>query len=195
MYGSANILLNYVSEIGEFCLSHVRQHAPQCCLALNQWARESDMFCPKCGKENSDGVQFCSSCGANIAEPNSSSPAAATPSASSEQMTFGKSISTCMGKYVDFNGRASRPEYWWFYLFTILLSWGSLIVDNSGIVSGIVNLALLLPALSVAARRLHDTNRSGWWMLIAFTIIGLIPLIVWLASKGSGQSNEYGSPV
>jgi uncharacterized membrane protein YhaH (DUF805 family) len=100
-----------------------------------------------------------------------------------------------MGKYVDFNGRASRPEYWWFYLFTVLLSWGSLIVDHSGIVSGIVNLALLLPALSAAARRLHDTNRSGWWMLIAFTIIGLIPLIIWLASKGNDQSNEYGSPV
>ena len=153
------------------------------------------MFCPKCGKENSDGVKFCGSCGANIAVLNTSSPAAAAPSASSEQMTFGKSISTCMGKYVDFNGRASRPEYWWFYLFTVLLSWGSLIVDHSGIVSGIVNLALLLPALSAAARRLHDTNRSGWWMLIAFTIIGLIPLIIWLASKGNDQSNEYGSPV
>jgi len=153
------------------------------------------MFCPKCGKENSDDVRFCSSCGANIAAQNTSSPAAAPPSASSEQMTFGKSISTCMGKYVDFNGRASRPEYWWFYLFTVLLSWGSLIVDQSGIVSGIVNLALLLPALSAAARRLHDTNRSGWWMLIAFTIIGLIPLIIWLASKGNDQPNEYGNPV
>ena len=110
-------------------------------------------------------------------------------------MTFGKSISTCMGKYVDFKGRASRPEYWWFYLFTVLLSWGSLIVDNTGIVSGIVNLALLLPSLAVAARRLHDTNRSGWWMLIAFTVIGLIPLIIWLASKGDDQANQYGSPV
>jgi len=153
------------------------------------------MFCPKCGKENSDGVKFCGSCGANIAALNTSSPAATPTSTPSEQMTFGKSISTCMGKYVDFNGRASRPEYWWFYLFTVLLSWGSLIVDHSGIVSGIVNLALLLPALSAAARRLHDTNRSGWWMLIAFTIIGLIPLIIWLASKGNDQSNEYGSPV
>ena len=154
------------------------------------------MFCPKCGKENSDGVKFCGSCGANIAAPNTSSPMIApTSSSSGEQMTFGKSISTCMGKYVDFNGRASRPEYWWFYLFTVLLSWGSLIVDHSGIVSGIVNLALLLPALSAAARRLHDTNRSGWWMLIAFTIIGLIPLIIWLASKGNNQANEYGSPV
>ena len=152
------------------------------------------MFCPKCGKENSAGVSFCGSCGASIAASNSSSPAV-SPTTSSEKMTFGKSISTCMGKYVDFNGRASRPEYWWFYLFTVLLSWGSLIVDHSGIVSGIVNLALLLPTLSAAARRLYDTNRSGWWMLIAFTIVGLIPLIIWLASKGNDQANEYGNPV
>ena len=153
------------------------------------------MFCPKCGKENSSDVKFCGSCGAGVAALNTFSPAAAPTSPTSEQMTFSKSISTCMGKYVDFNGRATRPEYWWFYLFTVLLSWGSLIVDNSGIVSGIVNLALLLPSLAVAARRLHDTNRSGWWMLISLTIIGLIPLIIWLASKGNDQSNEYGNPV
>ncbi len=155
------------------------------------------MFCPICGNENSDGVKFCGSCGANIAALNPSSPASAPAYAyaSSEQMTFGKSIAVCMGKYVDFSGRASRPEYWWFYLFTILLSWGSLIVDHSGVVSGLVNLALLLPSLSAAARRLHDTNRSGWWMLIACTIIGLIPLVIWLASRGSDQSNQYGSPV
>jgi uncharacterized membrane protein YhaH (DUF805 family) len=152
---------------------------------------EKNMFCPKCGKKSSDDVKFCGSCGAGIA---ALSPAVISINATSEQMTFGKSISTCMGKYVDFKGRAARPEYWWFYLFTVLLSWGSLIVDNTGIVSGIVNLALLLPSLAVAARRLHDTNRSGWWMLIAFTVIGLIPLIIWLANKGDDQANQYGSP-
>lgn len=148
------------------------------------------MFCPKCGKANSDGVKFCGSCGANITTLGLN-----TSSVPIEQMTFGKSISTCMGKYADFNGRASRPEHWWFYLFTTILNWGSVIVDHSGIVSIIVFLALLLPALSAASRRLHDTNRSGWWMLIAFTIIGIIPLIIWLASKGNAQVNDYGRPV
>jgi uncharacterized membrane protein YhaH (DUF805 family) len=110
-------------------------------------------------------------------------------------MNFGQSISVCMGKYADFSGRASRPEYWWFYLFTVLLSWAAMIVDSSGIVSGIVSLALGLPALAAAVRRLHDTNRSGWWMLLWITLIGLIPLIIWLASKGNEQANEYGEPV
>lgn len=154
------------------------------------------MFCQKCGQENSDSVKFCGSCGANIAALNTSTPATTSPaSASSEQMTFSRSISTCMGKYVDFNGRAARPEYWWFSLFYILLTWFADIADPSQVASTIVSLALLLPSFSAATRRLHDTGRSGWWQLLALTIIGLIPLFIWLASKGNDQSNEYGSPV
>lgn len=96
-----------------------------------------------------------------------------------------------MGKYVDFNGRAALPEYWWFFLFTVLLTWFADIADPSKASSTIVSLALLLPSLSAATRRLHDTDRSGWWQLIALTVIGLIPLFIWLASKGNDQSNEY----
>jgi uncharacterized membrane protein YhaH (DUF805 family) len=145
------------------------------------------MFCPKCGKENPDDVKFCSGCGANTAM--------VSASVSSQEINFGKSITICMGKYANFKGRATRPEYWWFYLFVTLLGWGALIVDQSGGVSLIVNLALVLPGLSSVFRRLHDTNRSGWWMLIALTIIGAIPLYIWLASKGDDQANDYGNPV
>ena len=152
------------------------------------------MFCRKCGKENSNDVKFCSSCGANISTLSVSGPAVTTTGVSSEQMTFGKSIATCFAKYVDFKGRASRPEFWWFYLFTILLLWGSMLVDSSQALSTIVNLAVALPIIAAGSRRLHDTNRSGWWQLIMFTVIGLIPLVIWFASKGSDQDNQYGSP-
>lgn len=109
-------------------------------------------------------------------------------------ITFGNAISICMSKFFNFNGRASRPEYWWFYLFTLLLSWGAILVDRTQVVSMLINVVFLLPALAAGARRLHDTNRSGWWQLIILTIIGIIPLIIWLASKGSDQENQYGSP-
>lgn len=152
------------------------------------------MFCPKCGKENADGVKFCSSCGANISAPSTFGSAVTATGASSEQMTFGKAIATCFAKYIDFKGRASRPEFWWFYLFTILLSWGSMLVDSSQGLSMIVNLAVFLPVIAAGSRRLHDTNRSGWWQLIMLTVIGIIPLVIWWASKGSDKDNQYGSP-
>jgi uncharacterized membrane protein YhaH (DUF805 family) len=109
-------------------------------------------------------------------------------------MTFGKAIATCFAKYVDFSGRASRPEFWWFYLFTILLGWGSMLVDSSQVLYVIINLAVLLPALAAGSRRLHDSNKSGWWQLIMLTVIGFIPLVIWLASKGTDQENQYGIP-
>ncbi len=150
-----------------------------------EWERK--MFCSKCGKENADGVKFCGSCGGNILAPSA-------PDTPSEQMTFGKAIATCFAKYVDFKGRASRPEFWWFYLFTILLSWGSMLVDDSEVLNMIVNLAVFLPVFAAGSRRLHDTNRSGWWQLIMLTVIGIIPVVIWWASKGSDQDNQYGSP-
>lgn len=116
-------------------------------------------------------------------------------------MTFTESISSCLSKYATVAGRATRSEYWWFYLFFLLLSWGSSI---AGAVAGgeaigltmsvIVGLALFVPTVCAATRRLHDTKHSGWWQLIAITIIGAIPLIIWLASEGEATDNQYGPP-
>ena len=151
------------------------------------------MFCPKCGKESSNVAKFCSSCGTDMALSSTSISEAASTSASGEQMTFSKSISTCMGKYVDFKGRAARPEYWLFFLFTVLLTLFANIADPNKFESSWVSLALLLPSLAAANRRLHDTGRSGWWQLLPFTVVGIIPLFIWLASKGNDQANKYGN--
>ena len=119
-------------------------------------------------------------------------------------MDLQNSIKTCIAKkYADFNGRASRSEYWWFQLFYIIVTFvavmfDAMYIDNAqtmGPVELIATLALLLPALSVTARRLHDVGRSGWWMLIFITVIGLIPLIVWYVSAGTKSKNKYGKPI
>jgi uncharacterized membrane protein YhaH (DUF805 family) len=92
-------------------------------------------------------------------------------------MTFVESIRTCLTKYVDFNGVASRSEFWWFILFVFIVS----IVLNwiSPLIGGLFGLAMLLPELAVGARRLHDTGKSGWLqLLLLIPLIGLIVLIV-----------------
>ncbi|MFJ1733870.1 DUF805 domain-containing protein [Streptomyces sp. NPDC088254] len=99
-------------------------------------------------------------------------------------------------KYAVFGGRARRQEYWMFTLFSVIVSIVLAIIDaaiGSSILGIIYSLAVLLPSLGVAVRRLHDTGRSGWWLLIALVpLIGAIVLIVFLASEGKRGPNEYG---
>ena len=116
-------------------------------------------------------------------------------------MNFGQSISTCMGKYGTFQGRASRSEYWWFYLFTILMSWGATIVAAAifrfgypmvDILPIIVSLVFFIPAIAAGSRRLHDIGKSGWWQLLFIVpIIGWILLIVWLATNTNSEGDKY----
>jgi uncharacterized membrane protein YhaH (DUF805 family) len=106
-------------------------------------------------------------------------------------MTFGESISTCFAKYAEFNGRASRSEYWWWFLFTVLVSAATGIVSD--ILSALFSLAVVLPSLAAGARRLHDTNRSGWLLLLwLIPFIGWIILIVWFIQEGK-EPNRYAS--
>jgi len=103
-------------------------------------------------------------------------------------MTFQESIQVCFNKYVDFSGRASRSEFWWFFLFCCLVSIAAGMFGF--IVNCLVSLALLLPQVAAATRRLHDTGRSGWWQLIGLIpVIGWIVMIVFLAQE-SGAANE-----
>lgn len=106
-------------------------------------------------------------------------------------MTFAKSIRTCFSKYADFSGRATRSEYWWFFLFTLLLSAATGMLGD--VVSRLSSLALVLPSLAVGARRLHDVDKSAWFLLLWFIpLIGWIILLVWAVQKGE-EPNRFSS--
>jgi len=102
-------------------------------------------------------------------------------------MSFADAVKTCLRKYATFTGTASRPEYWWFFLFNSIGGAVFRLIGGNALES-LWSLAFLLPGLGVAVRRLHDTGRSAWWL---FT--GLIPpwLIVLLCLEGKQAGNPY----
>ena len=119
-------------------------------------------------------------------------------------MDFQTSIKTCFNKYADFSGRALRSELWWFVLFGFLGGIITTIIDimilgysveSYGPLNLIFSVALILPSISVTARRLHDINKSGWWQLIELTIIGILLIIIWNATEGEKKKNKYGPPI
>ncbi len=98
-----------------------------------------------------------------------------------------------------FAGRATRSEFWYWTLFVWLVSLATLILDNalfpdvSGFpLNGVWTLGTFLPGLAMWVRRLHDIDRSGWWLLIAFTIVGIILLVVWACMRGTPGPNRFG---
>src|SRR4029077_1160257 len=113
-------------------------------------------------------------------------------SARETQVGFTEAVKTCFAKYVTFSGRAARPEYWYFVLFTLVVSIVLAIVESAvigghlGTLQGLFNLATILPGLAVAVRRMHDIDRSGWWLLLGFVpLVGEIILLVWLCRRGT----------
>jgi uncharacterized membrane protein YhaH (DUF805 family) len=104
-------------------------------------------------------------------------------------MEFGQAISTCLSKYASFLGRASRPEFWWFFLFQVLASLAASLIGDW--LNGVVVLALLLPGLAVGTRRLHDIGRTGWWQLIMLTGIGYFLLMYWWAQPTDEGAVKY----
>ena len=102
-------------------------------------------------------------------------------------------------KYATFSGRAQRAEYWYATLIFVAISFVLGLIDGAmgapdsvGVLSAIFALGTLLPSLAVSVRRLHDVNRRGWWLLLAFTVVGLIPLIIWSAQDSDSGSNRFG---
>lgn len=100
-------------------------------------------------------------------------------------MNFQDAIKTCLQKYADFKGTAQRPEFWWFVLFTFIAS--GILNQIHPIAGSIFSLATFLPSIAVATRRLHDLGKSGWWQLIALTVIGIFVLVYWYSQEGKAQ--------
>ena len=162
-------------------------------------------YCTNCGTDLASGVSYCASCG-TAASPEMSSTSADLPPAAyygapgaSQTPASGlrapvDAVSTCFSKYVDFSGRATRAEFWWWVLIM------EFVVPVLGLLMypepfPIVMLATFLPGIAVAARRLHDIDKSGWWQLIGFVpLIGWLVLIIFYAKRGSPGTNSYGPP-
>ena len=112
-------------------------------------------------------------------------------------MNFTQAVSSGFSRYFDFRTRSSRSEYWWWTLFSVLLSGVATVFDaalfgGTAVLDSLSSVALFIPGLAVGARRLHDIERSAWWLLIIFTIIGILVLFYWAVQPGTRGSNKYG---
>ena len=109
-------------------------------------------------------------------------------------MNFMTAISTCFKKYATFSGRARRSEYWYFFLFSTLVSTAlGLIFKGQTMLSTLFALATLLPNLAVCWRRMHDIGKRGAWALIMFIpVVGTVIFWIWAAKNGEEGENEYG---
>ena len=146
-------------------------------------------YCEHCGAElSSVEALFCPSCGASVG-----------------MVSFTEAIRLAWQRYFVFSGRSTRAEFWWWALFTTLVSLilgtvdtmiGMIDVQSGiGLLSGLFSLGVLIPSLALGARRLHDINRSGWWQLMYLASILIVPfvvLIVWAIKPSDRGPNKYG---
>jgi uncharacterized membrane protein YhaH (DUF805 family) len=116
-------------------------------------------------------------------------------------MNFQDAIKSGFKNYVNFSGRAVRSEFWYWILFCFIAGIVAAILDSVifpdndiSPLNTIFSLAVLIPNFSIGARRLHDIDRTGWWQLIAFTLVGIIILIYWWVQPSQPASNRFGAP-
>lgn len=162
------------------------------------------MFCNQCGKELKEGAVFCTNCGAksknatveqNNDEINTSNSYQAETQSQSVVQSSGNSVSFPQAirlyfqNYANFKGRATRAEYWWAFLFNLLVSFVATFIQPVG---SLLVLALLIPGLSVGVRRLHDIGKSGFYLFMSFIpLVGAIILIVQFCKESDGD-NKWG---
>lgn len=117
------------------------------------------------------------------------------------QVSFSQAVRMAFDSYCRFQGRSSRSEYWWWVLFIFILGSALSLLElllgfsstAAQATNGLLSLALLLPGLGLSVRRLHDINKSGWWILLGLIpVAGAIVLIIWFAQNSQMQDNQYG---
>jgi uncharacterized membrane protein YhaH (DUF805 family) len=117
-------------------------------------------------------------------------------------MNFQQAVQSVFSNYANFRGRACRSEFWWFQLFLLVGGIVAALLDlfaNTNLLGGsplatLFWLATIIPDLAVTVRRLHDTDSSGWWILLGLIpLIGMVVLIVWWCQKGSRGYNRFGA--
>ena len=114
-------------------------------------------------------------------------------------MSFFEAVKTVLSKYAVFSGRARRKEYWYFFLFNVIVGFiigflgGAMQKPKAMTALSIAfTLAFLLPSIAVAVRRLHDTGKSGWWLLINFVPFGGLILLIFMIMDSTPGDNMYG---
>ena len=151
------------------------------------------MICQKCNNSLAEEAKFCGICGLAVEKPNSESIISEETSLQIESdslpmVSFQEAIKKGFNNYFVFRGRATRAEFWWWQLFNVAIQIVGSIVDAvtglPGILGTLLGLALLIPSISLATRRLHDINKSGWWQLLWLVPVAIgiiIALVSWIA--------------
>ncbi len=113
-------------------------------------------------------------------------------------MNFQDAVKSGFDNFINFEGRATRSEYWWWFLFYIIAYVTAIVLGsaiNVGIIPLVVSLGLWAPSLAVGTRRLHDINKSGWWQLLyLIPLIGLLVMIYFFVQPSNTSDNRFGSP-
>ena len=115
-------------------------------------------------------------------------------------MNLFEAVGSVYRNFGNFNGRASRSEFWWFQMFLLIIYFFVFVLSIrlpivGPMLAGLVLLANLLPSLAVLARRLHDSDKSGWWVLIAFVPLGNLLLLIFALLPSDPGPNRYGSDI
>ncbi len=162
----------------KYCGAPLAEHAVVC-LNCGVKAGTGNKFCAQCGAQPAPEAIVCVKCGSPIRRQSMQNN-------DGEVNSFGGAIKSCFGKYATFRGRANRSEFWYWYLFTLLLY----IIPPIGMIASLV---VFIPNISVTVRRLHDVGKGGGWYFISLIpIVGWIWLLVLLCKASQEGENEYG---